>query len=126
MNVPYKNPVVTVLRYHETPARVDAARELVGMVPREAKVASSSFLAPHLLPRRYIYNFPPAPYSPYNFGSEHQSARFVDLDYILVDPNASALDANPIADKSALDHLRAMPEWSQVAEREGFLLFQRK
>ena len=126
MNVPYKNPVVIVLRYHETPARVHAARELVAMVPPEARVAASSFLAPHLLPRRYIYNFPPAPYSPYNFGSLRQSARFVNLDYILIDPNASALGDNPMADKSALDHLRAMPEWSQVAEKQGFLLFQRK
>jgi hypothetical protein len=126
MNVPYKNPLVRTLLYHESPARVQAARELVAMVPPEAKVAASSFLAPHLLPRRYIYNFPPAPYSPYNFGPQRHSDRFVDLDYILVDPRAAALEANPIDDKSALEHLRAMPEWTQVASRENLLLFKRR
>jgi uncharacterized membrane protein len=126
MNIPYKNPLVRTLLYHESPARVEAARELVAMVPRGAKVAASSFLAPHLLPRRFIYNFPPAPYSPYNFGPQRQSPTFVELDYILVDPKASALDANPIADKNALEHLRAMPQWTQVASKENLLLFKRK
>ena len=42
MNVPYKNPLVRTLLYHESPARVEAARELVAMVPPEAKVAASS------------------------------------------------------------------------------------
>jgi uncharacterized membrane protein len=125
MSWPYKNPLVRTFLFHESVARVDAAHELIAMVPAEARVAASSKVAPHLLPRRYIYNFPPAPYSPYNFGAERQSPRFVDLDFILVDPDASALEANPIAGRSALELLRAMPEWSEVAEREGFLLFRR-
>jgi uncharacterized membrane protein len=126
MNIPYKNPVVRTFLYHETPERVQAARELVAMVPPEARVAASSFLASHLLPRRYIYNFPPAPYSPYNFGPERQSPRFVDLEYILVDPEASALEVNPIGGKTALEHLRAMPEWSLAASRENLFLFKRR
>ena len=73
-----------------------------------------------------IYNFPPAPYSPYNFGAQRQSPAFVELDYILVDPKASALEANPIADQNALEHLRAMPEWAQIASKENLLLFKRK
>ncbi len=125
MNVPYKNPLVRALLYHEPPPRIEAARELIRMVPADARVAASSFLGAYLLPRRYVYNFPPAPYSPYNF-ADHKSPRFVSLDYILVDPAASALGANPIEDKSALDHLRAMPEWSQVADRQGYLLFKRR
>jgi hypothetical protein len=96
------------------------------MVPPDAKVAASSFLGAYLLPRRYIYNFPPAPYSPYNFGPHRQVERFVDLDYILVDPTASALEVNPIADRSALEELRSLPEWAQVAESEGYLLFRRE
>jgi uncharacterized membrane protein len=125
MNIPYKNPVVRALRYHESPERVQAARELVALVPKDAKVASSSFLGAYLLPRRYIYNFPPAPYSPYNFGPGRHSDRFVDLDYILVDPTASALRDNPIADKTALEQLHDMPEWAQIAEKEGYVLFKR-
>jgi uncharacterized membrane protein len=125
MQVPYKNPVARAVIFAETPARVEAARELVAMVPREAKVAASSFVAPRLLPRRYIYNFPPAPYSPYNFGSSHQSEKFVELDYILVDADARALTDNPIDGRNPLAVLREMPEWRQVLEREGYALFER-
>ena len=97
------------------------------MVPPEAKVAASSKLAPRLLPRRFIYNFPPAPYSPYNFGPR-RSPRYVDLDYILVDPKASAISyqENKIGEKTGLELLRELPDWTQVADREGFLLFQRR
>jgi hypothetical protein len=125
MNVPYRNPLVRTLLYHEPPARVEAAKELIAMVPPEAKVAASSKVAPRLLPRRYIYNFPPAPYSPYNFGDVRRSDRFVELDYILVDPEASALEANLFGGRNALDLLRAMPEWEEAAAKEGFILFRR-
>jgi uncharacterized membrane protein len=126
LQVPYKNPMARAVLYSETPERVQAARELVGMVPPEAKVAASSFVAPHLLPRRYIYNFPPAPYSPYNFGTWRQSPRFAELDYIMVDPAARGLAVNPIGGRNALDLLREMPEWRQIASREGYLLFKRE
>ena len=127
MQVPYKNPAVRALLYPEPPQRVAAAHELIAMVPRDAKVAASSKLAPRLLPRQYIYNFPPAPYSPYNFGPR-QAPNFVDLDYILVDPRASALpyEDNKIGEKTGLELLRELPEWTQVADREGFLLFRRQ
>lgn len=126
MTIPYKNPLVRAVRFPESPQRVAAARELIAMVPSEARVAASSKLAPHMLPRRYIYNFPPAPYSPYNFGTERQSEAFVDLDYILVDPKASALSANPIEEQNALDLLRGMPEWAEVAAKENLFLFKRR
>jgi len=127
MQVPYKNPAVSALRYPEPPARVHAAHDLIRMVPPEAKVAASSKLAPHLLPRRYIYNFPPAPYSPYNFGPR-RSDRFVDLDYILVDPKASALalEGNEIGGRSGLELLRELPEWQEIAHKEGLSLFKRR
>ncbi|HYP38963.1 MAG TPA: DUF2079 domain-containing protein [Chloroflexia bacterium] len=127
LQVPYKNPAVSALRYPEPPARVRAAHELIGMIPQEAKVAVSSKLAPHLLPRRYIYNFPPAAYSPYNFGPR-RSERYTELDYILVDPEASALEVeeNDIAGKSGLTWLAQLPEWERVGEREGLLLFRRR
>ncbi|HEX9987762.1 MAG TPA: DUF2079 domain-containing protein [Chloroflexia bacterium] len=127
MQVPYKNPAVSAFLYPEPPARVAAAHDLIGMVPREAKVAVSSKLAPHLLPRRYIYNFPPAAYSPYNFGPR-RSERYSELDYILVDPEASALkeEENKIEGKSGLEWLAQLPEWERVAEREGLLLFRRR
>lgn len=127
MQAPYKNPVARAFLYPEPPARVSAARELIAMVPQDAKVAASSKLAPRLLPRRFIYNFPPAPYSPYNFGSR-QAPTYVDLDYILVDPEASAIEyeANRIGEKSGLEVLRELSGWREVAKRDGLLLFRRQ
>jgi uncharacterized membrane protein len=127
MQVPYKNPAVRAFLFPEPPATVAAANELVKMVPPDAKVAVSSKLAPHLLPRQYIYNFPPAPYSPYNFADRHR-ADYVDLDYILVDADAAALpfDANKIGGKTGLEVLQSLPEWHLVTEKEQLLLFQRK
>jgi uncharacterized membrane protein len=125
MTIPYKNPVARAFLYPEPAARIRAAHELITMIGPEAKVAVSSKLSPQLLPRRYIYNFPPAPYSSYNFGSRTR-ADYVDLDYILVDSNASALDetANKIGGKTGLEVLRELPDWKQVAEGEGILLFK--
>lgn len=127
MQAPYKNPAVRAFLYPEPPATVAAANELVKMVPVDAKVAVSSKLAPHLLPRRYIYNFPPASYSPYNFGTR-QRADYANLDYILVDSDAGALpvDANKIGGKTGLEVLQSLPEWHLVAEKEQLMLYQRK
>ncbi|MEO6458733.1 MAG: DUF2079 domain-containing protein [Chloroflexia bacterium] len=127
MQLPYKNPAARAFLYPEPPERVSVARELISMVPPDAKVAASSKLAPRLLPRRFIYNFPPAPYSPYNFGPR-RSPLYIDLDYILVDPKASALgyEDNKIGEKTGLELLRELPDWTQVADREGFLLFRRR
>jgi hypothetical protein len=127
MQVPYKNPAVRAFLYPEPPATVAAANELVKMVPQDAKVAVSSKLAPHLLPRRYIYNFPPAPYSPYNFDTRVRPD-YTDLDYILVDSDAGALpvDANKLGGKTGLEVLQSLPEWHLVVEKENLLLYQRK
>jgi uncharacterized membrane protein len=126
MQVPFKNPAVRAFLYPEPAERVAAANRLVVMVPPEAKVASSSKLAPHLLPRRFIYNFPPAPYSPYNFGPR-QREDYVDLDFVLVDPAASALDVpgNALGGQSALDVLRSLPEWRLEREDSGLALYRR-
>jgi uncharacterized membrane protein len=127
MQIPYKNPAVRAFLFPEPPATVAAANEMVRMVPQDAKVAASSKLAPHLLPRRYLYNFPPAPYSPYNFGPR-QRDDYVNLDYILVDSDAAALpfDANKIEGQTGLQVLESLPEWHLVTEREGLRLYKRQ
>jgi uncharacterized membrane protein len=126
IQVPYKNPAVRAFLFPEPPATVAAANELARMVPPEAMVAVSSKLAPHLLPRRYIYNFPPAPYSPYNFDGRVRDD-YVDLDYILVDPDAAALpfEGNKLGDKTGLEVLESLPEWKLVAEMEELRLYRR-
>lgn len=127
MQVPFKNPAVRAFLYPEPPARVAAANEFVKMVPVDAHVAVSSKLAPHLLPRRWIYNFPPAPYSPYNFGPRVRDD-YVDLDFILVDVSASALseEGNQIKDQTGLEILEGLPDWKLLAEKEGIRLYHRE
>lgn len=127
MQVPFKNPAVRAFLYPESGARVAAAKEFEKMIPADAKVAVSSKLAPHLLPRQFIYNFPPAPYSPYNFGDKHSRADYVDLDFILVDVSASALseEGNNIGDQSGLQVLDGLPNWKLVGQKEKILLYQR-
>lgn len=131
MTVPYANPVVRVVRFHESQAYVQAANELVAMVPGDAKVAVTSKLAPHLLPRRYIYNFPPAPYSPYNIGSHTHPGfgpPYVDLDYILADPNNESFSSVDrfIDGQNAIEFVQASPNWRLEANKEGILLFKRE
>ena len=131
MQIPYKNPAVSAFLYPEPPAKVAAANELTRMIPPDAKVAVSSKLSPHLLPRRYIYNFPPAPYSPYNFGPHVRpdyGPGYTDLDYILLNSDASALalDANKIGGKTGLELLKEMPKWHLVAQKEGLQLYKRQ
>ena len=99
------------------PATVAALNALVAEVPREAHVAASSKVAPHLLPRRYIYNFPPAPYSP----------SFDRVEYVLVAPAASADVSNPLpSGKTALQALVLdSGQFRLLDERAGYRLFQR-
>ncbi len=119
-NVGLHNPVLRTALYHETDARVAAANRLVAMVPADAPVAASSFLAPHLLPRRYLYNFPPGPNSPYSMSD------FKDLQYILVDPDASAIEFNKLPDgRTALQALEQSPQWTLLASDQDFRLYQR-
>ena len=121
----YANPVARAFLYPEPKARVAAARELIAMVGQDKKVAVSSKLSTQLI-RAVTSNFPPAPYSPYNFDT-HTRADYVNLNYILVDTNASALDepANQIGGKTGLEALEGLPEWHQVAAKEGIILFAR-
>jgi uncharacterized membrane protein len=121
VNILLVNPVISIVRYPEPAARVAAAERLIAMVPPTAQVAASSKLAPRLLPRQYIYNFPPAPYSPYNMHD------FKGLNFILVDENASALNELPLgSDVSALKALDSSPEWILVTEDHDFRLYARK
>ena len=81
-------------------------------------MAVSSKLAPHLLPRRYIYNFPPAPYSPYTLADPK------GLEYVLMDPNAVAL--SDTVGRAAYDAVANSPTWTLVREDQGFRLYKRR
>ncbi len=125
VNVALGNPVLSAFRYGESSVRVAAANSLIAMVPPDAGVAATSKLGPHLLPRLYIYNFPPAPYTPYDsnyrFPPNTPVANAPTLAYIIADENAAVLK-----DGKALAALRADPTWQVVAEKERFILFRHK
>ncbi|MGI8588389.1 MAG: DUF2079 domain-containing protein [Chloroflexia bacterium] len=120
VNLLLHNPVSSAFRFPESPARIAAARELIAQVPPGAHVAASSRVAPHLLPRRYIYNFPPAPYSPYTMSD------FGPLDYILVDTNAQENNSNLLPDgRTALQALAGSPEWKLQQDEQHYRLYVR-
>ena len=118
-NIALVHPAVSIVRAALRPeiwAAAADANALVAQVPGAAHVAASSFVAPHLLPRRYIYNFPPAPYSP----------SFDRVEYVLVDINASGLANNPLGGRSALDVLVIdSGNFQLLAERGDYRLYKR-
>jgi uncharacterized membrane protein len=125
VNIMLGNPLLSAFRYGESSARIAAANSLIAMVPQDAGVAVTSSLGPHLLPRLYIYNFPPAPYTPYDsnyrFPPNTAVANAPTLAYIIADENAAVLK-----DGKALTALRTDPNWAVVAEQERFILFKHK
>lgn len=106
-----RNPVVSLLLYHEPPARVAAARAMLTHIPDNARVAATSRLAPHLV-RRYIYYYPLADVSV-----------LPTLDYIAVD-TTSDWTSDPNS-RAQFDTIRRSDQWQCLFDREGFQLFQR-
>lgn len=76
-----RNPLPGVVRNAEKKAMINPTNAMISRIPANASVSTGSLLGPHLLPRRYIYPFPLALYSPPTQAVE----------YILVDTNAVAL-----------------------------------
>lgn len=76
-----RNPLPGVILNAEKKAMVNPTNAMISRIPANASVSAGSLLGPHLLPRRYIYPFPLALYSPPTQAVE----------YILVDTNAVAL-----------------------------------
>lgn len=113
-NIAYKNPVWTTLRYREAPERLAAMEALRAMVPPDAPLATTSFLAPRMMPRREIYYLPTSPAFP----------PLERAEYLFIDTRASALQTEQNRDFVA--KLRASPVWQVLAEREDLLLMQRR
>jgi uncharacterized membrane protein len=77
----HRNPLPGVILYAEKKEMVNGTNAIINKIPREASVASTSLLGPHLMPRRYSYFFPLALYNP----------PVQAVQYILLDTNANAL-----------------------------------
>ncbi len=107
INMLLKNPVVTTILYREEPARIALMEEIRAMVPPDASLAVTSFLAPRMMPRRYIYYLPHGPMFP----------PLERAEYLFMDTRASALQGSDFVAR-----IRAAPEWEIVADADDLLL----
>lgn len=110
INLLLKNPVVTTIRYREDPARIAVMEELRALVPPDASLAATSFLAPRMMPRRYIYYLPNGPMFP----------PLERADYLFIDTRASALQGSGF-----VTAVRTSPDWQILADRDDLLLARR-
>lgn len=106
------NPVLSLARHHEPPARRAVAHEIIAQIPANARVAASGRLAPHLL-RRYLYYYPLA-----------DQVVLPELDYIVADVASSSFDDPP--SRAQIEALRRSDEWELVLDQQGFQLFKRR
>lgn len=107
INMLLKNPVVTTILYREEPARIALMEEMRTMVPPDASLAVTSFLAPRMMPRRYIYYLPHGPMFP----------PLERAEYLFMDTRASALQGSDFVAR-----IRAAPEWEIVVDADDLLL----
>jgi Predicted membrane protein (DUF2079) len=115
LNIPLKNPVVSALRNPEDPARVAVMERMRAAIPPEARVAATSFLAPHLLPRLELYYIPG--------GKMHHQPD--EADYAFIDARAAGLKAEAAQGNDILGRLLASPAW-ELVDREDDLYLLRK
>jgi uncharacterized membrane protein len=112
LHLPLKNPVISAFRNHERPERVALMEQIAAQIPRDAKVAATSFLAPHLLPRQHLFYLPNGP----------MHHKVDDAEYAFIDERAAVLKEHP----DLLQHLRSDPRWKLIAEQNQLLLFQKQ
>jgi uncharacterized membrane protein len=113
LNLAYRNPVISAVRYAEDPARIATMERLGALVPPDAPLGATSFLAPRMMPRRFMYYVPP-------------DASFPPLeqaDYLFIDTRAAALQTE--RDRDFVATVRASGEWEVVAEEQELLLLRR-
>ncbi len=107
LNIPLKNPAVSAFRNPEAAARVAIMERMRQEIPPDAVVAATSFLAPHLLPRR-LYYIPG--------GKMHH--QIDEAAYAFIDTRASAIQGTGV-----VAALRANPRWQVVDEQDDLVLF---
>lgn len=110
-NIPLRNPVVSAFRNPERPERVALMEQMAAQIPPDARVAATSFLAPQLLPRQYLYYLPG--------GSMHVPIERAE--YAFIDTRARVL-----AGTGLVERLRADPVWELLAEQDDLVLFRQR
>lgn len=116
LNIPLKNPAVSAIRNPERPERVALMEQMKAMIPPDAKVAATSFLAPHLLPRTEIFYIPG--------GKMHHQPD--EADYAFIDRRASGLIAAAEQGNDILGRLLADPAWEVVADEDELILLRKR
>jgi hypothetical protein len=109
LNIPMRNPVISTFRNHEDPARVALMERMKQLIPPDASVAATSFLAPHMIPRQYIF-----------FATGGKMHVPIDAaQYVFLDLRASGLVGTEIVPR-----LRSDPRWQVVLEADDLLLMR--
>ncbi len=106
------NPIVSLLRHHEPPARRAIAEAVVAQLPPDARVAASSRIAPHLL-RRYLYYYPLA-----------DQSVLPELDYIVADVASDSFSDPP--SRAQLEAVQHSGDWQLILDEQGYQLFKRR
>lgn len=106
------NQVLRALKHPESQARIDAAEQMISLVPSGAAVAASSGVGAHMGRRQSLYFFP---------GGASYPAELVDqAQYLLADEKGA--DGKV---QEALQKVRSSGQWQVVAQREGYTLFRK-
>ncbi len=113
INISYKNPVLTTLLYKEDPARVATMVQMANLVPPDAPLAVTSFLAPNMMPRRQIYYFPNSPSFP----------PLERAEYLFIDTRAAALETEE--GRRVMAEVRNSGRWHILADKDELLLLKR-
>jgi hypothetical protein len=110
-NIPLRNPVVSAFRNPEVPERVAIMERMKARIPPDARVAATSFLGPHLIPREELYFIPG--------GEMHHQVD--EAEYAFIDARAATLQGSGF-----VEALRADPSWELIDEERELLLFRKR
>ncbi|MFQ3633827.1 DUF2079 domain-containing protein [Roseiflexus sp.] len=111
-NLAYRNPVVTTVLYRESPERLAAMERLATLIPPDASLGATSFLAPRMMPRRYIYYVPP----------DESFPPLERAEYLFIDTRAAALRTERHHD--FVQQLRESGRWQVIAEEQDLLVLR--
>lgn len=107
------NVALSLYRNHEPPERVRQAQAILALVPPDAAVAASSFLAPHLAQRQQLFFFP---------GNASYPKEYIDRAEYLVADSA----APKAAERELLNDYIGRPNWQLVAREGAFVLLRKQ
>ncbi len=111
-NLTYRNPVVTTVIYRESPERLAAMERLAALIPPDAPLGATSFLAPRMMPRRFIYYVPP----------DESFPPLERAEYLFIDTRAAALHTERRHD--FVRQLRESGRWQVIAEEQDLLVLR--